>query len=98
MEDRKQKEIAYYDKQAEEWMREKFSQDWKTDFEGFSPNLLSSFQFCYKILGENCRFYPSCSEYTYQAIEKYGLIKGSWKGARRILRCYPWSRGGIDLP
>lgn len=55
MEDRKQKEIAYYDKQAEEWMREKFSQDWKTDFEGFSPNLLSSFQFCYKILGENCR-------------------------------------------
>ncbi len=55
MEDRKRKEIEYYNKQAEEWLKEKFAQDWKTDFEGFSSNLLSSFQFCYKILGENCR-------------------------------------------
>jgi len=49
-------------------------------------------------LGQNCRFYPSCSEYTRQAIEKYGLIRGNWKGMKRILRCYPWNRGGIDLP
>ena len=49
-------------------------------------------------LGQNCRFHPSCSEYTHQAIEKYGVLKGSWKGFKRILRCYPWSPGGIDLP
>ena len=49
-------------------------------------------------LGQNCRFYPSCSEYTRQAIEKYGVLIGSWKGVKRILRCYPWARGGIDLP
>jgi putative membrane protein insertion efficiency factor len=49
-------------------------------------------------LGENCRFYPSCSKYTYQAIEKYGLLKGSWKGVKRILKCHPWHSGGVDLP
>lgn len=43
-----------------------------------------------------CRFTPTCSEYTYQAIEKYGLIKGGWMGFCRILRCHPWSRGGHD--
>jgi len=43
-----------------------------------------------------CRFTPTCSEYTAQAISKYGIIKGSWKGARRILRCHPWSKGGED--
>lgn len=55
MEERKKTEIEYYNKQAEEWLKEKFEKDWKTDFEGFSPNLLSSFQFCYKIFGENCK-------------------------------------------
>ncbi len=49
-------------------------------------------------LGENCRFYPSCSEYTYQAIEKYGLLRGGWKGVKRILKCHPWHSGGVDLP
>jgi len=43
-----------------------------------------------------CRFHPSCSEYTYQAIEKYGVIKGIYMGSWRILRCNPWSKGGID--
>lgn len=45
-----------------------------------------------------CRFYPSCSQYCYRAIEKEGLIKGSWKGLRRLLRCHPWNPGGVDLP
>ncbi|MBP9760791.1 MAG: membrane protein insertion efficiency factor YidD [Candidatus Magasanikbacteria bacterium] len=45
-----------------------------------------------------CPFYPSCSEYGKQSIEKYGLIRGIWKSAWRILRCHPWTRGGIDLP
>jgi len=43
-----------------------------------------------------CRFEPSCSEYTYQAIEKHGVIKGIYFGAYRILRCNPWSKGGWD--
>ena len=45
-----------------------------------------------------CRFHPSCSEYTYQAINKYGLIKGGLKGAIRIMKCNPWNKGGIDKP
>ena len=49
-------------------------------------------------LGKVCRFYPSCSEYIYQAIIKYGLIKGGWKGFKRMLRCGPWSSGGVDIP
>ncbi|MFH1036747.1 MAG: membrane protein insertion efficiency factor YidD [Patescibacteria group bacterium] len=50
------------------------------------------------ILPKNCRFWPSCSEYSYRAVEKYGLFLGFWKSFRRILRCYPWHPGGIDLP
>lgn len=43
-----------------------------------------------------CRFRPTCSEYTYQAVEKYGVIKGSTLGVRRILRCNPFHQGGHD--
>lgn len=50
-----------------------------------------------KILpGNTCRFYPSCSHYTYQAIYKYGLIRGGLMGTWRILRCNPFSKGGYD--
>ncbi len=48
--------------------------------------------------GENCRFYPSCSEYTLQAIKKYGIIKGFFMGTKRILKCSFWNKGGIDIP
>lgn len=48
------------------------------------------------LLGRNCRFYPTCSEYTYQAIEKYGLIKGIYLGLKRIIRCHPFNPGGYD--
>ena len=44
-----------------------------------------------------CRFYPTCSEYTYQSIERFGFIKGSSLGFWRILRCNPFSKGGQDL-
>jgi len=43
-----------------------------------------------------CRYYPSCSEYTYQAIVKYGVLKGGLKGAWRLIRCNPLSKGGHD--
>ena len=45
-----------------------------------------------------CRYYPTCSEYGYQVIKKDGLIVGSIKIVWRILRCNPWSKGGIDMP
>jgi len=43
-----------------------------------------------------CRYTPTCSEYTYHAIEKYGIFTGSFKGLWRILRCNPFSKGGED--
>ena len=46
--------------------------------------------------GIHCKYYPTCSEYTKQAIEKYGTIKGLWLGFARILRCNPFSKGGYD--
>lgn len=47
-------------------------------------------------MGSECKFYPTCSEYTRQAIEKYGVVKGVWLGAKRILKCNPFSKGGYD--
>ncbi len=46
--------------------------------------------------GVKCKFYPTCSEYAKQAITKYGAVKGSWLGFKRILRCNPFSKGGYD--
>jgi len=46
--------------------------------------------------GVNCRFYPSCSEYIKEAIEKFGILKGSYLGFKRLLRCHPLSSGGYD--
>lgn len=48
------------------------------------------------LLGSNCRFYPTCSHYTYQAIEIHGMVRGGWLGVKRILRCHPFNPGGYD--
>jgi len=62
-------------------------------------NIIKFYQlFISPYLGLNCRFYPSCSKYTEQAILKYGFIKGSWKGLKRILKCAPWGQGGVNIP
>lgn len=43
-----------------------------------------------------CRYHPTCSQYAYEAIGRYGSFKGSWLGLKRITRCNPWSKGGLD--
>ena len=49
------------------------------------------------LLGNCCRFYPSCSQYTTEAIQSHGILHGNYLALRRILRCHPWCQGGIDL-
>ena len=47
-------------------------------------------------MGVRCKYYPTCSEYMKQAIEKYGVIKGTYLGIKRLLKCNPFSKGGYD--
>ncbi len=50
------------------------------------------------LIGKHCRFYPTCSQYSYLSVKKYGVGKGLWKSFKRILRCNPWNKGGVDMP
>lgn len=47
-------------------------------------------------LGNHCRFYPSCSAYAIEAIQKHGTVKGSWLAIKRLGCCHPWHEGGVD--
>ncbi len=58
--------------------------------------LIRLYRVVFAWLPSSCRFEPSCSRYAEQAIVKYGLLRGSWMGARRIGRCHPWNAGGYD--
>jgi hypothetical protein len=48
------------------------------------------------LLGQHCRFFPSCSDYAHEAIAKHGLLKGLYLGTRRLLKCHPLHPGGVD--
>lgn len=48
------------------------------------------------LLPASCKFHPTCSQYAVDALRKYGLVRGSFKAVGRVLRCHPWSHGGID--
>ena len=48
------------------------------------------------LLGPRCRYWPSCSKYTLEAVQKYGAAKGTWLGLKRIGRCHPWGGHGYD--
>ena len=61
----------------------------------YSQKLINFYQ-KYLSPPNKCVFYPSCSEYTKQAIEKYGFFKGVYLGFRRILRCHPWQKNHMD--
>lgn len=63
--------------------------------------LLNKFISCYQYIispffGNCCRFHPSCSEYMKECIHNFGAIKGIYLGFKRLIRCHPWSQGGID--
>jgi putative membrane protein insertion efficiency factor len=50
------------------------------------------------LIGRHCRFEPTCSAYFIQAVEKYGAVRGAWRGIKRIGRCHPFQPGGYDPP
>ena len=50
------------------------------------------------LLGTNCRFYPSCSNYALAVLQSHGFVHGAWLTLRRLARCHPWNPGGVDLP
>jgi len=55
-------------------------------------------RFISPLIGKHCRFYPTCSEYCFLSIKKYGARKGIFLAVKRILKCHPLNKGGVDIP
>jgi putative membrane protein insertion efficiency factor len=53
-------------------------------------------RFVSPLLGPRCRFYPSCSNYALQAVQRFGTLQGTWLSVKRLCRCHPWHPGGYD--
>ena len=63
----------------------------------FVINLINIYKYLISpLLGNNCRFLPTCSEYTKESIIKFGLVNGTWLGLKRIIKCHPWGKDGYD--
>lgn len=59
--------------------------------------LIRGYQYLLRpMLGSNCRFYPSCSDYAREAIERHGALRGVWLAVKRVSRCHPYHPGGFD--
>ena len=59
--------------------------------------MLRAYQYAIRpLMGANCRFFPSCSDYAREAVERHGAAKGAWLTARRVARCHPYHPGGYD--
>ncbi|MDC0873832.1 membrane protein insertion efficiency factor YidD [Gammaproteobacteria bacterium] len=66
-------------------------------FKLFFIKLVKAYQYLISpLMGPSCRFTPTCSEYSIQAIDKYGPLKGSWLSIKRISKCHPWGESGED--
>lgn len=64
---------------------------------GLAALLIRGYQrFISPALPPSCRFHPSCSQYTLEAVERYGVLRGGWLGLRRLSRCHPFNPGGFD--
>ena len=48
------------------------------------------------LMAQHCRYYPTCSHYALEAVDRFGVFKGSYLAIRRLLRCHPWHEGGVD--
>ena len=65
---------------------------------GLLHRLLRAYQLLLSpMLGQRCRFYPTCSNYAIEALRVHGAARGSWLAARRVCRCHPFNEGGVDL-
>lgn len=64
---------------------------------GLVGKLLQTYKYLISpLIGQNCRFYPSCSDYAREAVERHGVVRGLLLALRRVGRCHPWNSGGFD--